>query len=215
VALASTSASLDRTDRIWASDSLDPIERLDNQRYTGLVVPPEMIGMHLTSPVVHSSGRTVSLELSAAVALLGHFGIEWDLTSVGEPDRERIAAWVVLAKRARPLVATGRVVHVDGAESGIDVRGIVAADAASAMFTITQTASTASHPPGRVLIAGLDDARDYRVRIVAGADGPGQSPLAWAQQDIVMSGRALSAVGLRPPAQYPQQSTVIEFTAER
>ena len=52
---------LDRTDRIWTSDSLDPLERLANQRYTGLVVPPELMGMHLTSPVVHSSGRTVAL----------------------------------------------------------------------------------------------------------------------------------------------------------
>ena len=75
---------LDRTDRVWTSDSLDPLERLTNQRYTGLVVPPELMGMHLTSPVVHSSGRTVSLGLSGAVALFGHFGIEWDLTSVDE-----------------------------------------------------------------------------------------------------------------------------------
>ena len=77
---------LDRTDRIWTSDSLDPIERLANQRYTALVVPPELMGMHLTSPVVHSSGRTVALGFSAAVALFGHFGVEWDLTTVDDRD---------------------------------------------------------------------------------------------------------------------------------
>ena len=81
---------LDRTDRVWTSDSLDPLERLTNQRYTGLVVPPELMGMHLTSPVVHASRRTVSLEFSGAVALFGHFGIEWDLTAVDEATREGI-----------------------------------------------------------------------------------------------------------------------------
>ncbi|WP_217585283.1 alpha-galactosidase, partial [Microbacterium sp. GbtcB4] len=70
---------LDRTDRIWTSDCLDPVERLETQRHTALVVPPEMMGMHLTTPHVHSTGRTVSLAFSGAVALFGHFGIEWDL----------------------------------------------------------------------------------------------------------------------------------------
>ncbi len=46
---------LDRTDRIWTSDCLDPVERLETQRYTALVVPPEMMGMHLTTPHVHST----------------------------------------------------------------------------------------------------------------------------------------------------------------
>ncbi|MFD0789432.1 alpha-galactosidase [Microbacterium insulae] len=205
---------LDRTDRIWTSDSLDPLERLVNQRYTGLVVPPEMMGMHLTSPVVHSSGRTVSLGFSAAVALLGHFGIEWDLTTVDAGEREAIAGWVALAKRLRPLVATGRVVHVDGTEAGIDVRGIVAVDAASAVFTVTQTASTAAHPPGRVRFPGLRDESTYRVRVIAAEPGAGQSALAWAEHGVTLSGRALATVGVRPPLQFPQQSTVIEFTAE-
>ncbi|WP_019180597.1 alpha-galactosidase [Microbacterium yannicii] len=205
---------LDRTDRIWTSDSLDPLERLDNQRYTGLVVPPEMMGTHLTSPTVHSSQRTVTLGLSAAVALLGHFGIEWDLTSVDGAARERIAGWVALARRIRGLVATGRVVHVDGTEDGMDVRGIVAEDAASALFTVTQVTTTAAHPPGRVRLPGLEPHRAYRVHVIANDSGPGQSPLEWAATDVVMTGRALAVSGLRPPVQYPQQSTVLEISAE-
>ena len=122
---------LERTDRVWTSDSNDPLERLENQRHTGIVVPPEMLDMHLTSPVVHSSGRTVSLGLSGAVALFGHFGIEWDLTTLDDATRADIAEWVALATRLRPLIASGRVVHVDGTEPGIDVRGMVAPDAAA------------------------------------------------------------------------------------
>ncbi|KRB36039.1 alpha-galactosidase [Microbacterium sp. Root180] len=205
---------LDRTDRIWTSDSLDPLERLDNQRFTGLVVPPEMMGMHLTSPIVHSSARAVSLDLSAAVALLGHFGIEWDLTTADEPTRDAIAAWVRLAKRVRPLVATGRVIHVDGTEPGIDLRGIVADDAASALLIVTQTASTVAHPPGRIRMPGLEPARVYRVRSLGGDPEPAQSPLEWAMHDLFLTGHELATVGLRPPVQFPQHSTVIEITSE-
>ena len=139
---------LARTDRIWTSDTLDPLERLVNQRYTALVVPPEMMGMHLTSPVVHSTGRTVDLDLSAAVALLGHVGIEWDLTATDEPTRSAHPAWVEYATSIRPLVATGRTVDVDGTEPGIDVRGVVARTGSSAVFTLTQTDTTVAYPPG-------------------------------------------------------------------
>ncbi|WP_435747240.1 alpha-galactosidase [Microbacterium sp. PMB16] len=206
---------LDRMDRIWTSDSLDPIERLENQRYTGLVVPPEMMGMHLTSPVVHSSGRAVSLELSAAVALLGHFGVEWDLTSADDATRERVAAWITLAKRLRPLIAGGTVVHVDGVEPGIDVRGIVAADAESAVFTITQVATSAAYPAGRIRFPGLHPARTYELRILSRpADDPAQSPLAWAEEPVTMTGRELGSIGVRPPVQFPQQATVIEFVSQ-
>lgn len=205
---------LDRTDRVWTSDSLDPLERLGNQRHTGIVVPPEMLGMHLTSPVVHSSGRTVSLELSGAVALFGHFGIEWDLTAVGEDTRSAISEWVALAKRVRPLIATGRVIHVDGTDPGIDVRGIVAADAASAVFTIVQIASTAAYPPGRIRMPGLDPSRTYRLRVLArDADDAGQSALEWAEAQPQLTGRELAEAGLRPPVQRPQQATVVELVA--
>ncbi|TDN90698.1 alpha-galactosidase [Microbacterium sp. BK668] len=207
---------LDRTDRVWTSDNLDPLERLANQRYTALVVPPEMLGMHLTSPVVHSTGRTVGLDLSAAVALFGHFGVEWDLTSADEATRAGVAAWVAVAKRVRPLVATGRTIDVDGVEPGIDVRGIVAEDAASAFFTITQVETSAAYPAGRVRMPGLAPARRYRLAVLSPAGAhvdAGQSLLEWTTSSIVMTGRELATVGVRPPVQFPQRSTLVELTA--
>ncbi|CAL4858560.1 alpha-galactosidase [Microbacterium sp. MM2322] len=207
---------LDRTDRIWTSDCLDPVERLENQRYTALVVPPEMMGMHLTTPHVHSTGRTVSLTMSGAVALFGHFGIEWDVTTLSETDAAAVGAWVALAKRVRPLVATGRLMNADVADPGLDVRGVVAADAASAFFTITQTQTLISSPAGRVRLPGLDADRTYRVQLVTPGglvQIPAQSPLEWAHHETVLTGRQLAVVGLRPPVQNPQQSVVVELTA--
>jgi alpha-galactosidase len=207
---------LDRTDRIWTSDCLDPVERLENQRYTSLVVPPEMMGMHLTTPHVHSTGRTVSLSFSGAVALFGHFGIEWDLTTLTETDRIAVGEWVALSKRVRPLVATGTAVHVDTADPGLDVRGVVATDGAQAFFTVAQTQTLIASPAGRIRLPGLDPDRPYRVRLVTPGgivQNPAQSPLAWAHHETVLTGRQLSTVGIRPPVQNPQQATVIELTA--
>jgi alpha-galactosidase len=66
-----------------------------------------------------------------------------------------------------------------------------------------------------VRFPGLEDGTAYRAKILASAGGPGQSPLAWANEDVVLTGRSLGTIGMRPPVQFPQQSTVIEFTAER
>lgn len=206
---------LDRTDRIWTSDCLDPVERLEIQRYTALVVPPEMMGMHLTTPHVHSTGRTVSLALSGAVALFGHFGIEWDVTTISDADAVAVAEWVALAKRVRPLVATGRLVNVDVTDPGLDVRGVVGADRDAAFFTITQTQTLISSPAGRVRLPGLDDATEYRVRLITPGglvQTPAQSPLDWAHHDTVLTGRQLAVTGVRPPVQNPQQAVVVEIT---
>ncbi|TQJ30686.1 alpha-galactosidase [Microbacterium sp. SLBN-146] len=204
---------LDRTDRIWTSDSLDPLERLANQRYTGIVVPPEMMGMHLTTPTVHSSGRTVDLDLSGAVALFGHFGIEWDLTAIDDASRDEVAGWVALSKRLRPLIANGRVVHGDVSDAAIDVRGVVSADSASAVFTITQISTSAAYPAGRVRLPGLDLDRSYLVSLLSSGREAGQSALEWAQHRTVLTGRELAVVGLRPPVQDPQHAAVVELTA--
>ena len=109
------------------------------------------------------------------------------------------------------------MVHVDGTDPGIDVRGMVAADAASAVFTITQTETSVAYPAGRVRLPGLAPDRRYRVRVDRArpttADDPGQSPLAWTQHDTILTGRELEAIGLRPPVQFPQQATVVELTS--
>lgn len=205
---------LEHTDRIWTSDTLDPIERLQIQKYTGLIVPTDMMGAHLTSPRVHSTGRTVDLDLSAGVALFGHLGIEWDLTTLDEDGLDRVRAWVELHRRHRELIHTGTLVHGDTTDAATDVRGVVARDAASALFTFTQVTTGVTHPPGRFTLPGLDPDRRYAVRIIAGsvADGPGQSTLPWAEQPITLTGRQLGTVGLQAPVLFPAQLVLLELT---
>jgi alpha-galactosidase len=106
---------------------------------------------------------------------------------------------------------------VDGADRGIDVRGVVSDDASSAVFTITQVETTIAYPAGRVRLPGLDPSRTYRLHVLAHGpegDAAGQSVLEWTQHPIVLTGRQLAATGIRPPVQLPQQSTVLELVAE-
>lgn len=206
---------LEHTDRIWTSDTLDPIERLQIQKYTGLLVPTEIMGAHLTSPQVHSTHRRVTLDLSAGVALFGHFGIEWNLTKLDDAGLDRVARWVARHKAHRDLIHTGAMVHGDTPDAATDVRGVVARDATSALFTFTQVSTSVTYPPGRFTLPGLAPDRRYTVRIVAGsvADGPGQSALPWAERPITLTGRQLGTVGLQAPVLYPAQLVLLELAA--
>ena len=48
---------LERTDRVWASDTNDALERQQIQRWTGLLLPPELVGGHVGAAVSHTTGR--------------------------------------------------------------------------------------------------------------------------------------------------------------
>jgi len=49
-----------------ASDTNDALERQAIQRWTGLLVPPELVGAHVGPPVAHTTGRTAGPHLSGA-----------------------------------------------------------------------------------------------------------------------------------------------------
>ena len=52
---------LQRADRIWASDCNDPVERQQIQRWTGQLVPPELVGSHVGAAESHTTRRVTSL----------------------------------------------------------------------------------------------------------------------------------------------------------
>ncbi|MGV0111263.1 alpha-galactosidase [Arthrobacter sp. CP30] len=213
---------LQRTDRIWTSDCIDPIERLVNQKYTGLVVPPELMGMHVGGPVSHSTGRAHTLPFRAATAIFGHYGIEWDISDLSEAEYSVLGRYVRLHTSWRGDLHRGQVVHADLADPAMDLRGIVSADRRRALFGYSLTASSASYPPGALTFPGLAADAHYLVDLAVpeeGHPGNGQSPLAWLQAaldgaPLRLSGRALARAGVQAPVLLPEQTLLIELRQE-
>ena len=48
---------LQRTDRVWTSDCNDALERQAIQRWTGVFLPPELLGAHVGAARSHTTGR--------------------------------------------------------------------------------------------------------------------------------------------------------------
>ncbi len=208
---------LTRTDRVWASDTIDALERQRIQRWTSLLVPPERLGSHLGGPVAHTTGRRHTAAFRGATALLAHLGIEWDLSGLDADQRAEVAAWVRLHQRLRPLLATGRLVHGDHPDPAVLTTGIVAADRTEAWYTVALVDSTVTQGPTPVTLPGLDPERRYRVvdRTPAGHQAVGFLGSSWLDgEGHVSSGRALAALGVRLPVQLPETARVLHATAQ-
>jgi alpha-galactosidase len=203
---------LDYTDRVWTSDCIDPIERLDNQANTGLLVPYELMGAHIGGPKSHSTRRQHSLGFMARTAIFGHFGIEWNIAEIDPAQTAELAGWVRFYKDNRSLFHTGASVHADHPDAALDIRGVVSGDGGRAVFALTQREASVTYPSGRFTLPGLRTGARYRVRLsepLTDDLGNGQSPLAWAEQESILTGAVLGVVGLQAPVLFPEHSVLV------
>jgi alpha-galactosidase len=208
---------LERTDRVWASDTNDALERQAIQRWTALLLPPELIGAHVGPPRAHTTGRTHDLSFRVATALFGHFGLEWDVGAASAEERAGVAKAIALYKRHRALLHSGEVVRVDHPDTAAFVHGVVAADGDEALFAYVQLTTSALERPGRARLEGLRPGRTYRVtpRAVAGAPRliEAATPLWYGAGWIVLDGRTLGRAGLEMPILAPEQALLLHLIA--
>ena len=209
---------LARTDRVWASDCIDALERQTIQRWTGLLLPPELIGAHVGAPRNHTTGRRHDLSFRAGTALFGHFGIEWDLASADEAELEELTAWVRLYKHHRHWMHRGRVVRADTPDSATLIHGIVAENGDQALFAVVQMSSSVTTTPGRTRLPGLAADTHFTVSRTGPGQGPATTALApvlWPATGTTVSGRFLAEVGLRTPPLNPEQLLLLQVRKQR
>ncbi len=227
---------LERTDRVWASDTNDALERQTIQRWTGLVLPPELVGAHVGPATSHTTGRTHDLSFRVATALFGHFGMEWDVRTLTDAERTELRAAIAFYKQNRPLLHGGEAVRIDRSDEKDTAYGVVAPDSSRALFVYATLASSPYEAPARLRFDGIDPDRVYRVslglsldphavahrglpawlRAGASSDAPtdGAAPGTTASgAGVVLTGRVLREVGLPMPGLHPEHAIVVELTA--
>ena len=212
---------LDRTHRVWTSDCNDALERTDIERWTGLLLPPELMGSHVGPPVAHTTHRHVDLGMRCATALFGHAGLEWDITTCSPEELEQLRAWIVLHKQLRPLLHSGSVVRGEQIDPNERLHGVVASDGSAAVFALVSLTTSVATRPGLVVLPGLDPARRYRVRVPAGIPAPATlhtvDPPWFAParaEGVVVGGAVLGRAGLAMPVLCPGQALVLVLEAE-
>ncbi|MGT2426350.1 alpha-galactosidase [Amnibacterium kyonggiense] len=207
---------LQRTDRVWASDTNDALERQTIQRWTQLVVPPELVGAHVGPTTSHSTRRTHDIDFRTATALFGHFGIEWDVTTATDEEREGLRAAIALYKEWREVLHTGALVRGDSPDPAVQLTGAVAQDRSRALYSSVQLTTSAFEQPLPVTLPGLDPARTYRVAPALPVPGHatlGRGEPPWLATGIELSGTALAVLGLPMPVMNPEHAVLLRVEA--
>ncbi|WP_353827697.1 alpha-galactosidase [Agromyces sp. SYSU T0242] len=208
---------LERTDRVWASDCNDALERQTIQRWTQAVVPPELVGSHIGPPTSHTTLRTHDLGFRGITALFGHLGLEWDLRALDEQELGDVRALVDLYKRYRGLLHAGRTVNADVADPAFSLRGVVAQDRAAAVFGFVALATSREELPGRVRLPGLDPDARYRVELVHPTSERStiqRRDVGWSELGVTATGAVLGRVGLPMPALAPEHGVLVDVRAQ-
>lgn len=222
---------LQRTDRVWVSDCIDPHERQMMQRWTAQLLPPELLGSHVASPTSHTTGRTHDLGFRAATALFGHFGIEWDLRRASERDLAELSAWVAFHKQQRDLLHRGDLVRLDFPDASLTATAVIAPDRSRALYSFASVDRADVVLLGRLRFPGLDPDRRYRVRpLMVGTPPSGLFPPPWwgvgtavgqrsgggpegAHAGVELPGRILTEVGLAHAPVDPDQVVLFAVDA--
>lgn len=209
---------LRRVDRVWTSDTNDPLERQQIQRWTGIVVPPEYLGSHVGDARAHTTGRVAELGFRLATALFGHAGIESDITKISDADAdvEALRTWITMHRRLRGLLHSGRTVRVEAADPAVMIHAVVAADRGEALvsYAVLEGADAAIAEPLR--FPGLDASRRYTVTVVdvgAPAMSVQDAPPPWLKGGVSLPGSVLMEVGLPMPLLSPGNALVVHALA--
>lgn len=209
---------LARTDRVWASDTNDPVERLEIQRWTELLLPPELIGAHVGPARAHTTGRETSIDFRIAAALFDSMGIEWDITRCTPDELARLRAGIAAYVRLRPLLHTGVMRQGDGDDPGLVVTSVLAADKSTGVVRIARTRSSERSLPPLLRVPGLDPASVYRIAPVEELTVPDAldtTPPPWLHRGALrLTGAALGHLGVRIPLLAPEQALVLELERE-
>ncbi|MFK4788189.1 alpha-galactosidase [Microbacterium sp. ZW T5_56] len=203
---------LEHSDRFWTSDSVDPVDRQAIQRWTALVMPPEILGAHVGAPMAGSTRRHHRLNFRAGTALLGDFGIEWDLSHASEGDLAELAEWVGLYRVHRDLLRQGSLVHGDDPASPVTVTGVVSPDGSAALYVVASVRSDPQYTTGRVVLPGLDPEGRYLVTACRPASGDNDylGRPAWMESPgIMLPGRLLATIGVEGPTLWPEEVAVL------
>jgi len=202
---------VEHADRFWTSDNNDALERQTIQRWTSLVIPPEMLGTHIGPTHGHQTGKTTEISFRAINALFGHAGIEWDVTEASTDERAILKSWASLYKAKRSLLHSGRSVRIDYPDSHAFFYGVIAQDQSEGLFAYMQHLMPSSNFAPKLRFTGLDAGTNYRVAISQEVGAPRTlqiKDIQWGK-GVILSGAALETIGIQPPTLAPENGILI------
>ncbi|MEM1150519.1 MAG: alpha-galactosidase [Pseudomonadota bacterium] len=206
---------LTRTDRVWTSDCIDAVSRIEIQRGFLNFFPPEIMGAHIGASPAHSTGRRQSMAFRVGVACTGHLGVELDPRTLTPKERAELAAWIAFYKSVRDQLHGNQVWRGD---AGDDLTWQAHGDSRQFLLFVYRLAPTGLRFPPSIRLPFLANDRRYAFRrIDPGPTHPDNSqPVSFAKSDgasFTLHGAIIAQEGLPCPHLKAETCLVIEAKA--
>lgn len=191
--------------QIWCSDDTDAVERLTIQYGTSFGYPVSAMGAHVSACPNHQTGRTVSLDTRAVVAMSGTFGYELDLNLLTEEEKAAVRRQIGRFHRYGDLIRQGDYYRLSDPTQNADYTAwqTVSEDRGEALVSVVVTHVRATSPLICLRLRGLEENALYRVREFA-AFGTGNAcgELSGQEEGRIYTGGGLMYGGFVLPRLY-------------
>lgn len=203
---------LERTHRVWLSDSNDAAERLRMQHDAALFLPAAVTGSHVGPETCHSSGRTLSMSFRAWVAAERHLGYEVDLRKLTDDNAKTLAEVTAWWKANRDWRSDAAIHRLDSADPAVIAEIQIARGESRFVVFAGQILTSEQIFPRPLRLTGLEPSARYRVTLRNREDLPSTSRagVALSEGELTLSGTYLMGQGILLPVTWPESIWVIE-----
>ena len=202
-------------DRFWTSDSIDALDRLEIQKGVTKLIPLEMLGSHIGSPTCHTTGRKHALSFRGATAMFGWLGVEWNLLTLNDREKEKLAHVISVYKQFRGLLHTGNYIRHDYPDTSMHIHSVVANDAREALVSVSRLHNGPSHRTAPLTLTDLSPEVLYSVqRIDLGTPrwALHRGLPDWVNNGVHATGAQLAHIGLVLPPLLPESTMILHIT---
>lgn len=203
---------LERTQRVWLSDSNDALERLRIQHNAALFLPMAVTGSHVGSRRCHTSGRTLDIEFRAWVAAQRHMGFEMDPRELTAQEAEVLREVTTWWKDNRDWMYHADILRLDSADPAVVAEQHLSRDGARFVVFAGKAETSAQIAPRPLRLTRLDPSARYEVTL---RNRDTALPLSRGtpvlkDRAVTLSGAALMHMGLTLPWSFPLGMWVLE-----
>ncbi|MEJ8472900.1 alpha-galactosidase [Roseibium algae] len=205
---------LQRTQRVWLSDSNDALERQKIQHNAALFLPSRVTGSHVGPRECHTSGRVLDIRMRAWTAAQRHMGFEMDPRELTNEEAAVLKSVTTWWKDNRNWMMHADILRLDTNDEA-EIAELHRSENGDrcVIFSALLTPSDQILPKA-LRLTGLDPDANYRISLLNRLDAPSLSRgnCSLLHEDITLPGQVLMHHGLHLPWRFPESIWVVEVT---
>jgi alpha-galactosidase len=203
---------LQRTQRVWLSDSNDALERARIQHGSAMFLPSCVTGSHVGPRTSHTSGRVHDMPFRAWVAAQRHMGFEMDPRELTDQEAETLTRVTKWWRTERDWLMSADILRLDGNDPAVLSEMHLSNDEKQFVVFANRIDSSLQIAPRPMRLTGLLPNKKYRITLVNREQlhhlSRGQTTLKF--NDVTLSGQYLMQRGITLPWSLPNQTWVIK-----